>query len=290
MDWRSFAEDFRALSSTQLVTFGNTVVTAASVVIFLAILIATFWFSRILQRVVRQTLARGGIEDGNIAAVSRLLHYGVVLIGGGVALQSVGVSLSTVFAAGAVVAVAIGFAMQDILQNFISGLILLTERSITEADVLEIEGRLVLVENIGIRATVARTLDDEQLIVPNSLLVQSTVKNFTLTDAHFRVRTTVGVSYSSDMAKVEEVLVEAARSVKRRDPSKNPIPLLLEFGDSSVVWEISVWATDPWAARVTRSDLNKAIWWGLKEAGITIAFPQVDVHMHTAPSAGAATP
>ena len=114
--------------------------------------------------------------------------------------------------------------------------------------------------------------------IPNSLLVQSSVTNYTLGDSLYRIRAAVGVAYGSDMDQVMEVLMEAGRSVPERAPDKDPIVLLLAFGNSSVDFEVSVWAEDPWAARVTRSSLNMAIWKHLKEAGITIAFPQLDVH------------
>jgi small-conductance mechanosensitive channel len=186
--------------------------------------------------------------------------------------------IAALFAAGAVVAVALGFAMQNILQNFVSGVILLAERSITESDILQVDGRIVRVMRMGTRATVARTRDDEEIIIPNSLLVQSSVTNYTLGDSLFRIRAAVGVAYGSNMDRVREVLLEAGKSVPDRVEEKDPVVLLLQFGNSSVDFEVSVWATDPWMARVTKSHLNFAIWNHLKAAGITIAFPQLDVH------------
>jgi len=156
--------------------------------------------------------------------------------------------------------------------------ILLAERSITESDILEVDGRIVQVKRMGTRATVARTRDEEEIIIPNSSLVQSSVTNYTLGDHIYRIRAKVGVAYGSDMDQVLEVLWKAGESVKERVRDRDPIILLLEFGNSSVDFEVSIWAEDPWAARVTRSALNMAIWRHLKEAGITIAFPQVDVH------------
>jgi small-conductance mechanosensitive channel len=202
----------------------------------------------------------------------------VILVGLGVAIQTVGINLGALFAAGAVVAVAVGFAMQNILQNFVSGVILLAERSITELDVLDVEGRVVRVVRMGPRATVVRTRDDEEIIVPNSTLVQSSVTNYTLRDSLYRIRTTVGVAYGSDMDRVTEVLRQAGEAMPNRVPDKDPVVLLLDFGNSSVVFEVSIWEQDPWAARVTRSKLNMTIWNKHKEAGITIAFPQLDVH------------
>jgi small-conductance mechanosensitive channel len=87
------------------------------------------------------------------------------------------------------------------------------------------------------------------------------------------------------MRTVEQALEAAALTVEGRALDRKPLVFMTEFGDSSVVWEISVWAVDPWAAPVTRSDLNKAIWWGLADAGITIAFPQLDVHLDSPPPA-----
>jgi small-conductance mechanosensitive channel len=274
----------RDFAAFELFEISGVPVTVASIATFAVIMLVTFLISRGLQRVVRETLARGGLgEQGTVATVSKLLHYLVLFVGLGVALQTVGISLTSLFAAGAFVAVGVGFALQNILQNFVSGVILLAERSITEQDVLLVDGEMILVERIGARATVARTRDDLQRIIPNSTLVQSTVVNYTLSDTTYRVRATVGVAYDSDMERVEAALERAARSVPEREQARDPAILLLEFGDSSVVWEASIWADDPWQARVTRSSLNKAIWQAFQEDGVTIAFPQLDVHVISAP-------
>ncbi|HEX9887311.1 MAG TPA: mechanosensitive ion channel domain-containing protein [Longimicrobiales bacterium] len=273
------ARALRDLTDIRLFMVGNTGVTVASVLAMAAIMLVTFWLSRVLQKWVERGMTRGGLSaEGTVSTAKRLLHYAILAGGLALALQTVGIPLATVFAASAVVAVAIGFALQNILQNFVSGLILLAERSITEADILEVDGNMIRVERMGMRATVARTREDEQLIIPNTILVQSTVKNTTLSDNIYRVRTRVGVAYSSDMGRVEKVLERAARAVPGTVEGRGPVVLLLDFADSSVVWDVSVWATDPWAARVTRSDLNKHIWREFKADGITIAFPQLDVH------------
>jgi small-conductance mechanosensitive channel len=224
-------------------------------------------------------MTRGGVrEAGSIALVGRVLHYFVLVSGIAVALQTVGVGLTTVFAAGAVVAVGVGFALQNILQNFVSGIILLIERTIKENDVLEVDNRTIQVERMGVRSTIARTRDDERIIIPNSLLIQNVVANYTLADAFCRVRTSVGVSYDSDMRQVRGVLVEAANRVDQRVTHKEPVILMREFGDSSVVWEVSIWTNDPWFSPRIKSALNESVWWALKDAGITIAYPQLDVH------------
>ncbi|UCG51040.1 MAG: mechanosensitive ion channel [Candidatus Latescibacterota bacterium] len=264
----------------RLFTIAGTPVDLATLLIFLLIIAATLWISHVLQRgLVRFFQARGVRDEASIGVGTRLLHYLVLIIGFGIAIHTMGINLTALFAAGAIFAVGLGFAMQNIAQNFVSGIILLVERTIKPADILEVDGRMVRVVRLGARATVVRTLDEEDLIVPNSTLVQSTVKNYTLRDALYRLRAPVGVVYGSDMAVVRQVLEDAAKKLDWRSKDKNPVVLMTEFGDSSVNFEVSVWVDNPWKTRALRSELNEAIWWALKNAGITIAFPQLDVHL-----------
>ncbi len=266
-----------------LFVVGGTSVTVESIVVLAAIILLSFFVSKLIQRTIRRWMtARPSIDRGTANTSLKLLHYLILGLGTAVGLDTIGVDLATLFAAGAVVAVAIGFAMQNITQNFVSGLILLAERSITEEDILEVEGTLVRVERLGARATVARARDDEQLIIPNSTIVQSTVKNYTLGDNLTRIRTQVGVHYDSDLDRVFKVLMETALNMERYEDIE-PTVLLLEFADSSIVFEVSIWTQDPWQMRAARSHLNHAIWRALKEHHITIAFPQLDLHVKEAP-------
>ena len=236
--------------------------------------------AKIIDRaLIRMLTARTGIEPGTIGLFTRLAHYSVMAVGIGIAIHTMGINLTALFAAGAFLAVAVGFATQNITQNLASGVILLLERSIKQDDVLEIDGQLMRVVRLGTRATVARTWDEEELIVPNSYLVQSLVRNLTLSNKRRRVRTNVGVLYSSDMELVEKTLREAAKSLPEIDPDSEPGIFLTEFGDNSVNFQVAVLVRDPWFTLRHRSNLNKKIWWALKEAGITIAFPQLDVHL-----------
>ena len=168
--------------------------------------------------------------------------------------------------------------MQNIAENFVSGIILLVERSIKPGDIIEVEKDVVKVIKMGIRSTLVRTRNEEELIVPNAILAQAMVKNFTFSDSSYLLKAQVGVTYDSDMKLVKEVLDKAANSVTWSDKSQTPRVLMTEFGDSSVNFSVFVWINEPWPARRFLSDLNETIWWSLKDAGITIAFPQLDVH------------
>ena len=264
----------------ELLSFGDTSITIGSLIVFVGILLISVVISRLVQRALQRALALRGIGgDGSTRAAKRLTHYVIMACGIGIAIEAIGVNLSALFAAGAIFAIGLGFAIQNIVQNFVSGVILLAERTIKPGDILHADNRFVKVSHMGIRATICRTLDEEEIIIPNTSLVQNAVTNYTLQDSLLRLRASVGVIYGSDMALVKQTLFEVARTLECRSPLKDPVVLLTDFADSAVVWEVSVWTDEPWGMRGARSKLYEAIWWGLKEKGIVIAFPQLDVHL-----------
>lgn len=279
MDLAEFGRLLSDVLSIKLMDIGGTTVTVGTLVTSVVIVIGTYVISALIQRALDRAFSKRGVKHEYGAGVlGRLLHYVLVVTGFAVALQTAGVELGALFAAGAVFAVGLGFAMQNIAQNFVSGVILLVERSIKPGDVLFIEDQTVRVIQMGIRATLVRTLDEEIMIVPNSTLVQSTVKNYTIKDSLFRVRVAVGVEYGSDMALVRKVLEQTAHDLDFRESSHLPVVLMDDFGSSSVDWEVSIWTADPWRARTIRSRVREAIWTAFKQNSIVIAFPQLDVH------------
>jgi small-conductance mechanosensitive channel len=265
----------------KLFEIAGTPITLATLVTVLLVVVSTFVVSRLIRTAASAAFQRRGITgSGTVAAVNRLIHYVVMFVGLGIALQTAGIDLGTLFAAGAVFAVGLGFAMQNIAQNFVAGVILLVERAIKPGDVLRVDGTVVRVQEMGIRATIVRSRDGEDLIVPNASLVQSTVVNYTLRDSQFRVRHGVGVTYGSDMTRVRSELEAVAQQISKRwgVEDKEPQVLLLEFGDNAVIWEVGVWMKDPWSERPAKSELSSAVWEAFHAAEIVIAFPQVDVH------------
>ncbi|MBK8480505.1 MAG: mechanosensitive ion channel [Proteobacteria bacterium] len=217
--------------------------------------------------------------------MARIVGYTLRGLAVVVALQVAGVDLASVLAASAVVAVGVGIAMQKVAENFVSGIVLHAERSIRQGDIIEFEGHIAKVEQVGIRATIARTIDDEEIIVPNSILTQSPVKNLTLTEVVHRLRVRIGVAYGTDLDRAAEVLRQAAESLTWRERTRDPVVLLVDFGSSSVDFEASVWTRDVWGLRRGQSDLRRALWRALRAASITIPFPQVDVHFDAPTSA-----
>lgn len=270
----------RQILDTRLFEIGGTSLTVSTLATSILIILTSFVLSRVLRVALRRAFASRGVAyEGTGGAVGQLVHYVLVATGFTIALETAGIQIGALFAAGAVFAIGVGFAMQNIAQNFVSGVILLVERAIKPGDVIEIDGQVVRVLEMGIRTTIVRTRFDEELIVPNATLAQSTIKNFTLTDTYYRLHTPVGVSYESDLELVMRTLERVAHDIEWRVPGKESLVLLTEFADSAVVFEISVWCDDPWKARVALSELNLAIWNAFREANIVIAFPQVDVHL-----------
>ncbi len=267
-----------------LFTLHNTKVTLLSLLVFVLMALLSVWAARLAKVATHGALSRRpNVSDGSARAVGRLVQYIVLVVGFAIAVQTLGVDLASLLAAGAFLAVGVGIAMQGVAQNFVSGVSLLIERTIKPDDILKIDNQVVRITSLGFRAAVARTRDEEDLIIPNSLLAQQVVTNYTLHDSLFRLRTNVGVAYESDIDDVFRVLRQVGMDAPDRDPKYEPRVLLTDFGGSSINFDLSIWIENSWIAPVAKSRLNHAIWRAFKDRGITIAFPQMDVHFDRPP-------
>ncbi len=279
MSWATILRDVRDILKIELFEIAGTSITLATALTAVAIVVFTNFFSRLIRKGVERAFMRRGVEDpGTRAVVLKLIHYAVMLIGITSAIQTLGIDLGALFAAGAVFAVGVGFAMQTVMQNFVSGLILMVERAITPGDVIDVDGTMLRVKRMGIRSTVAVTLDGEDILLPNSNLVQNRVKNLTLDTPDVRVTVSVGVAYESDLTVVQATLEEVARRHHDARSRNAPFVFLSDFGDSAVVFDLTVWTTDVWSTPRLRSAIRHELWAAFKEEGIVIAFPQLDVH------------
>lgn len=261
----------------EIVEISGVSITVGTALAALAIILVTLFVRRLLSQVVRRGFELRQVKDeGIINLISNLVGYAVLAIGFSTSLSTLGIDLGAVFAAGAVFAVGIGFALQGLAQNFVSGIILMLERSIKPGDVIEVDNQTLQVVHLGIRSTLASGRDGENVLIPNSTIVQNIVRNRSHLQQHYRVRASVGVAYSSDLDIVEAALARAADSVDQ-DIGPSQV-LLLGFGSSSVDYEVAVWTADPWDERRFRGVLNRAIWDALVASEVVIAFPQMDVH------------
>jgi small-conductance mechanosensitive channel len=272
------------LGDYQLFRIGNTSVTAASLVVTLAILAGSYVLARVSRSLISNRLfARTRLSPGVRYAIGRFTGYLVFFLGAAAALQTLGINATTLAAFGAAVGVGIGFGLQDIVKNFVSGLVILIERPFQVGDRIEIDGISAQVGEIRSRATVLRTNDDVHLIVPNSKLTSETVVNRSYGRPIYRTRVPIGVSYGSDPRTVERALLEAAVRCPGALADPAPAVRFRGFGDSALNFELLCWNSMLHRPGFFVSGLNFEVHAALTRHGIEIPFPQRDVHIRTAP-------
>src|SRR5213595_3052446 len=251
--------------------------------LLVALLIAVFWISsRTKHFLFNRLLARSGLDRSLQYAIAQVVSNVVLVVGIFIVLENTGIHLAALTVFAGAVGVGVGFGLQNIASNFISGLVILAERPITIGDRVEVAGITGQVQQIRARSTVIRTNDNITMIVPNTKFIDSPVTNWTYGDPRVRFRIPVGVAYGSDIAKVREALLATGR--ENPNTLKDPAPsvFLEKFSDNSIDFELVVWSSEM-SARPSRyrSDLNFAIEQKFREAGIEIAFPQRDLHIRS---------
>lgn len=263
------------------IEFGDNQITLRATGIGLLVLYVFLLLAKNSRQLLSDTfLPQIGVEASLTQILATFVGYAIIIFGVVTALNVIGLPLTTLTVIAGGLSVGIGFGMQEVISNFISGFILLFERSIGPGDVVQVEGTIGVVENIGIRAMRIKNLDNVELIVPNNDLLTNTVTNFTRGDRLVQARVCVGVSYSSDPRQVEQTLIEAA-SHKNVLPDPPPHVHFTDFGDNSLEFELLIWTDDVVAIPKLCSDLRYNIWKAFKEQGIDIPFPQRDIHIRS---------
>ncbi len=226
-------------------------------------------------------LSRMKLEPGTGYAITTLTTYTLVLIGVVVFLGVIGVQWSKLQWLVAALGVGLGFGLQEIVANFVSGIILLFERPIRVGDTVTIGGITGTVSRIRIRATTLIDWDRKEQIIPNKTFVTQDLTNWTLSDSITRVILKVGVAYGSDMDQVQELLMEVAQNNERVVDDPAPAVFCVGLGDSGIDFELRVFVKDPLDIMPLSHEINTAITRALREAGIEIPFPQRDIHVRT---------
>lgn len=262
---------------------GEVPITLMVVLQLFGTLVASVIVSRVVQRALRRgLLSRSRISLGAQASITRVVHYIIVSIGVMIAIENVGIDLSALATITAVLMVGIGFGLQNITSNFISGLILLFERPIQVGDFVEVGGVLGTVRAINARSTTVDTLDNISIIVPNANFVQENVTNWSHHDSKTRIHTIVGVSRHADVELARQTLLEV--SAGHAEVLKEPAPRVQfrAFEESALEFHLLTWIGDPKRQYDIKSDLNFAVIKAFRERGIEIAFPQRDLHLRSA--------
>ena len=276
------------LSEVTLFSIGETPITGGDILRVVIILVIALLLSRGIRHAIRrvaETVDAG--TQASLYTVGRLTHYTIVILAVFIALSSMGIDFSNLSLVAGALGVGLGFGLQSIVSNFVSGLIILFEHSLRVGDYIELDTGLTgTVKSINVRSTLINTNDNIDIVVPNSEFVTARLKNWTLGERIRRVRIPFGVAYGSDKELVKKAGLEAAAEVQytlTNTRGRDADVWLVEFGESSLNFLLLVWVNRQGARRPTRT--RAAYLWALEskltEYGIEIPFPQRDVHLRT---------
>jgi len=271
----------------KLLEIGDYVLTLGELFGFLLIIAVTLVLSRWLSRALTKVVgSRSRISPSQLYTFTRLMSYSILVIGFLMALSSLGVSFDRMLLVAGALGVGIGFGLQNIANNFVSGIIILFEKSLRVGDFVELEsGLLGEVKEINIRSTLLKTMDNADILVPNSEFINGRVNNWTLKDDERRFSIPFGVAYGSDTDKVIEIVTAAARELPLtfEKGDRQTFVVMKEFGDSSLDFALSVWVRGEAIKRpgLVKSEYLLAINKALVANQIEIPFPQRDLHLRS---------
>jgi small-conductance mechanosensitive channel len=271
-DWLSALFDFSF-------GLGNISMTVGGIALFGVSVLLSFWIAKTVRGVLAEdVLPRMTLPRGVANSASTMTYYVLLLLGLMVALGAAGFELSQVTIVLGALSVGIGFGLQTVVNNFVSGLILMFERPIQPGDTVELSGTVGTIRDIGMRATTFTTFEGADVVVPNGMLLSEKLINWTLSTNTRRIDIPVGVAYGSDPAPVRDLLLQVALATKGVATHPPPTVLFTGFGASSLDFSVRAWAGFD-DHIVVRSDMAVAIHAALDAAGIAIPFPQQDLHL-----------
>lgn len=280
-------ESFDAIWTYPLINFSDgTHIQVSQVILVTALLVAGYLVSKLIERVIRTRLAKTGMRADAALILQRIIYYGLLTAVVMTALSLLHVPLHAFAFVSGAVAIGVGFGAQNIINNFISGWILLIERPVRVNDFVEVDTHQGVVERIGNRSTQIRRTDGVHLLIPNSQMLERVVVNWTLVDRQIRTIVKVGVAYGSPLRLTADLIEQAVK--EHPDVRAEPPPLIVldDFGDSAIIFDAYFWCDvgGERELRGIRSDVRFRLDELFNENGIVIAFPQQDVHMNsTAP-------
>jgi small-conductance mechanosensitive channel len=271
--------------SIPLLNIGKSDLTLWTIVSFVVLVVFVFQVSGFVKRwIIRQILMKSRLDLGLRETTGTIVQYVLIVIGLLIIFQSMGIDFTTLNILAGTIGVGLGFGLQNIVNNFVSGLIILFERPIQVGDRIEvgvIEGDVI---KIGARSTTVLTNDNIAIIVPNSRFITESIVNWSHKESKVRFRVPVAVAYDSDVRKVERLLLDVA--LENPDIIDEPAPVVrfMEFMDSSLKFELRAWST----TLVHRkgkliSSINFAIFQKFRESGIEMPYPQRDLHIRSMP-------
>jgi small-conductance mechanosensitive channel len=261
--------------------FGTITFTIGAMLSFLTILISSFFITSLISFIFNDgqiTLPFLNLPKGIPAAISLVIRYLIIACGIVFALSSLGIDLSKFNLMAGALGLGIGFGLQNVIANFVSGLILVFERPILPGDSVEVNNLMGTVKKIGVRSSRVSTFDGAEVVVPNTNLISNDLINWTLSNNIRRVEILIGTSYDSDPNQILELLLECANNYANLVKDPPPVALFSDFGDSSLNFRLRFWVYFELGLQA-KSDVSIAIYNKFKEHNIEIPFPQQDVYI-----------
>jgi len=265
------------------VTIGDSSITAWNVIYGLFAFAVSFWLVMAITGIIENQIQKiPRISPSLKVLTTKILRISFISIAVIVAVSSVGIDMSAITVLSGAVGVGVGFGLQKVVSNFISGILLLVDNSIKPGDVIEVSGTYGRINNLRARYASVITRDGTEHLIPNEDLITQNVVNWTFTHNKVRMRVPFGVSYNSDPHECMRLVIEAVESVDRVLDDPKPICNLMEFGDNSINFEVRFWITDPMnGVANVKSLVQLKIWDTFKEHNIEIPFPQRDLHIRS---------
>lgn len=263
----------------EILSTDNFTLTVYHLLIALLILVVTRVLTFIIHRIFNRQEKRKRIDHGTSQAIYQLIKYILWVIAIAFTLDTVGIKITFLLASSAALLVGLGLGLQNIFQDFVSGISLLIEGTLKVNDVVEIaEGEVGRVKEMNLRTSKLETRDNIILIVPNSKLINDVVINWSHIEKKTRFRVKVGVAYGSDVPLVKKVLLECASNEELIVNSPPPFVRFVDFGNSSLDFELFFWTTETFRVEDTKSNIRYKIDDAFRKNNIRIPFPQRDVH------------
>ncbi|PID93128.1 MAG: hypothetical protein CSA95_08790 [Bacteroidetes bacterium] len=271
----------RTLFTFPLFSFGkgNKVITVGSVVVLILVFSLTSWVLSLLEDVFMNVGAVDKESRPRRKAIFSIFKYFIWVLIVVLSLETIGVKLSVLIASSAAIFVGLGLGIQDIFKDLISGVFLNFEKNLREGDVIESEGIVGEVKEMGLRTTKIRTRDDIFMMVPNHQFITQPVINWSHFNQNTRFNVEVGVAYGSDVSKVEKLLLDCAIQNKRISSSPKPFVRFHNFGNSSLDFQLFFWTEETFKVENIKSEVRFSICQAFSEHGIQIPFPQQDVYI-----------
>jgi len=252
-----------------LFSIGATEITMGKALLVLVVVLATLLVARWVRRLtIRHFERHDAGDEAAVLSSATLIAFVILLIGLELTLHILGIRLTALFAAGGLLALGAGLAVKNIVENFLSGIVLRVDRTVRAGDIVELDDQWLRIQKVGVRTTSATTATGAEIMIPNATVAQSTVTSLTRQDFLYRVETSIPVTYSADLEEARRTLEDAAASLEWRSRKEDPRVFLAEFTRYNAVFHVFVLIDDLNTARQRRSDLNEALWQGLEKAGI----------------------